>query len=737
MGKSRLAAEFLTQMDATIVRGRCLSYGEGITYWPVVEVLRQLDALPSDPAVAAPLRSLLGETQEPTSADEIAWAFRKLLEEQARERPLVCLFDDIQWGEETFLDLVEQVKLLSSGAPLLLLCLARPELAQRRPQWLFDVRLEPLPVTDIDALIPASFPAELRERIERAAGGNPLFVTEMVAMAQVAEGDVAVPPNLKALLGARLDQLDQPERSVLERGAVEGELFHRTAVQALSGDGQVAPRLAALVRKELLRPDTPQLPGDDAFRFRHLLIRDAAYDALPKATRAELHERFASWLEERASDLVELDEIVGHHLEQAARYKAELEQPDAVLAERAAERLATAGRRALGRGDDRAAVSLLERSLALTRPLALDVHLEVDLAQALGADPRQAAAIGDRAADQAAASRDRAGEALARVVSARYRLDFAPETALAELDEFARAAVPLLERVDDHAGLVHVYNAVGESAHHQGRWGEWNESREQALRHAHLAGRHPTQSIGLADFKYVIGPAPADELLGRLDLLLQGSSHPGLLLNRARLLAMLDRPDEAQQLARQASERLRELTGGDGGEHYLAEVATFAGDHAAAAIYLREFCDRLETQHHLSRLSTYAPRLGRSLCLLGRYDEAEPLAEQGRTLGDEPDIMTQALWREVQALVHAHRERHSQAEPLAREAVAIIERTDWLNYQGDALCDLAEVLAAAGRTHEAVEALKQALERYERKKNLAMVAQVRPMLEALRQKTPT
>ena len=165
VGKSRLAAEFLAHMDATIVRGRCLSYGEGITYWPVVEVLRQLDAFPSDPAVAAPLRSLLGKTQEPTSADEIAWAFRKLLEERARERPLVCLLDDIQWGEETFLDLVEQVELLSTGAPLLLLCLARPELAQRRPQWPVDLRLEPLPVADIDALIPPSFPDELRERI--------------------------------------------------------------------------------------------------------------------------------------------------------------------------------------------------------------------------------------------------------------------------------------------------------------------------------------------------------------------------------------------------------------------------------------------------------------------------------------------------------------------------------------------------------------------------------------------
>ena len=127
---------------------------------------------------------------------------------------------------------------------------------------------------------------------------------------------------------------------MLERGAVEGEVFHRGASRRCSEDGQVTPRLAALVRKELIRPDKPQLPGEDAFRFRHLLIRDAAYDALPKATRAELHERFAAWLEERGADLVELDEILGYHLEQAARYKAELGQPDAVLAERAGERLA-------------------------------------------------------------------------------------------------------------------------------------------------------------------------------------------------------------------------------------------------------------------------------------------------------------------------------------------------------------------------------------------------------------
>ena len=157
-----------------------------------------------------------------------------------------------------------------------------------------------------------------------------------------------MPPTLKALLAARLDQLDEPERKVLERGAVEGEIFHRGAVQALAPEeeAQVTTRLAGLVRRELIRPDRAQLPGEDGYRFRHVLIRDAAYDALPKAVRADLHTRFAAWLDDHGDALVERDEIVGYHLEQAVHYQAELGRGDSALAERAAERLAAAGRRA-------------------------------------------------------------------------------------------------------------------------------------------------------------------------------------------------------------------------------------------------------------------------------------------------------------------------------------------------------------------------------------------------------
>ena len=406
-----------TQIDARVVRGRCLSYGEGITYWPVIEVVKQLHARPDDEHVATAISSLLGENETFAGTDEIAWAFRKLLEAQA---PLVVCFDDIQWGEETFLELVESTALLSTGAPLLLLCMARPELLDRRPGWPAVLRLEPLPEDEAGALVGDAVPDDVRERIVRASGGNPLFLTEMAALGDADGGEVEVPATLRALLAARLDQLDEPERRVLERGAVEGELFHRGTVQALAPEEtEVTPRLAALVRRDLVRPDRPMLPREDAYRFRHLLIRDAAYDALPKATRADLHRRFAEWLEEHGQSLVELDEILGYHLEQAARYLAELGRPDAALAEEASRRLAAAGERARWRGDAQAAHSLLRRAVKLAEQP--DVHLEIAFAMSHIA-ARDAERLLEDAARRAEDRADAAGAALARGLAAQMRL---------------------------------------------------------------------------------------------------------------------------------------------------------------------------------------------------------------------------------------------------------------------------------------------------------------------------
>lgn len=534
VGKSRLVAETLDQIDARVVRGRCLSYGEGITYWPVIEVVKQLHARPGDEHAAAAISSLLGETETLAGTDEIAWAFRKLLESQA---PLVVVFDDIQWAEETFLNLIESTALLSTGAPLLLLCMARPELLDRRPGWPAALRLEPLPEEEAGALV-GDVPDEVRKQIVRASGGNPLFLTEMAALSNADSGDVEVPATLRALLAARLDQLDEPERRVLERGAVEGELFHRGTVQALAPEEtEVTPRLAALVRRDLVRPDRPQLPHEDAYRFRHLLIRDAAYEALPKATRAELHRRFAKWLEEHGQSLVELDEILGYHLEQAALYLAELGRLDVDVVREASGRLAAAGERAGWRGDLEAAHSLLGRAMKLVDEP--DVHLEVAFAmshfQARDAEP-----LLTEAARRADAAGNPAGAALARALAAQMRL-WTGEGSADEAEELGLAALPLLEERQDHAGLADIWFALANGAYSvRYRCDQIAHASGMARRYETFVGRPHARSDSVYAHALREGSTPVGEALRLLDGLDSMSEADGL---RAVLLAMSDRID--------------------------------------------------------------------------------------------------------------------------------------------------------------------------------------------------
>jgi tetratricopeptide (TPR) repeat protein len=515
---------------------------------------------------------------------------------------------------------------------------------------------------------------------------------------------------------------------VLERGAVEGELFHRGTVQALAPEEtEVTLRLAALVKRGLVRPDRPQLAREDAYRFRHLLIRDAAYDALPKATRADLHRRFAEWLEEHGEELVELDEILGYHLEQAARYLAELGRPDPRLAERAGELVAAAGRRALWREDVTAARVLLERALLLTRPLRLDVHLELDLASL--APPREHAQAAEALAERAASENDAAGAALASTMKAYARL-FLEKDVVDDLERAAQEALQLLEARGDHAGLARVWEARGFGvANFRGRTDDWAQAVQQALLHSRLAGEQRSHLFGL-DNALVLGSVPTDEALRRLDELLPEHPTPGVLSSRAVLLAMLDRLDEAWALAREADERAREQ-GGGGRSLQLAWVAELAGLDETAADHYRRACDALEEREDLTILSSYAPRLGRKLCRLGRLDEAEALARRGRELGDEQDVLTQAFWRQTQALVHSARGEHARAEQLAREAVTFTYRIEMPWYEGDALADRAEVLLAAGRRNEAVAQLEQALDRYEQKGIVPLARRTRARLAEL------
>lgn len=735
VGKSHLAEHLLAGLDARVLRGRCLPYGEGITYWPVVEVVKQLGVTPSDPDAARALRALLGEDELPATGEEIAWAFRKLVEEQA---PLAVCFDDLQWGEETFLDLVESLPVRSSGAPLLVLCLARPELLERRPEWAVSVRLEPLPADDIERLVAERVPAEQRERVMRAAGGNPLFVEEVIAMIEAGGAEVVVPPSLQALLSARLDQLDPAERRMLEAAAVEGEVFHGGAVAALTPEDQdPRARLSALVGRELIWPHHAQIAGEVGYRFRHLLVRDTAYEMLTKADRAELHERFADWLDAHGRELVERDELVAYHLEQAALYLRGLVRPHAELAQRAGELLTATGRRALWRGDSRAASSLLGRALELLRPLGHDLALELDLVSSTGnVDPQAAVDVAATAAVRADTAGDRSGAELALAAAAYWRSYGGKAEAIVETERRCRAALPSEEKRGDPARLSHLWGLLAQVGNFRVHNDDHAAAAERAVRYARLGGDLGGELYGI-DWALIFGPRPADEALRLLEELTAGRPLSTPELGRAVLLAMLDRAEEAWQSAETVSAHLHEVTG-HAGWQYLALVATATGDLVMACRHLRTSIEAAPPGSE-GVMSSYWAWLARDLCRIGRFHEAEAWLHRlvdaerdGRLVDAERDGWVRINGRSAEALLLAERGDPQQAEAAARDAVTAAEETDSPLGQARTYEDLATVLAHANRTEEAAQALTAALDRYEQKKILPLAKQVRSRLQTLR-----
>jgi class 3 adenylate cyclase/tetratricopeptide (TPR) repeat protein len=754
VGKSRLAAEFTQTLDAEVVTGRCLSYGEGITYWPVVEVVRQLlaspetggEALAGGGDQARAIRALLGESAPAGTSSEIAWAVRKLFERATAHRPLVIVFDDVHWGEQTFFDLVEHVADLSRGAPILLLCMARPELLERRPAWAggklnaTTVLLEPLNADEAGELIGRLLPggaltdSALRTRALEAAAGNPLFLEEIAAIAS-SGGNIGVPPTIQALLAARLDQLEPGERRVLERGSVEGNSFHRGAVEALGPEETAVPaKLITLVRKDLVRPGDASLPGDDAFTFRHLLIRDAAYDGLPKSVRAQLHEAFANWLDQRASDLAERDEIIGYHLEQAYGYRRELGPVDAAaqaVAAAAASRLESAGRRALDRGDASAALSLLERASSLVssgranispEPGQTDISLELSVVWAMFEAGRMpdAAARAAAVSAWAAEAGDRIGQLRAELARLYLLLHLEPEGRLAQLEDLVERARPVFEQAGDHAALASLWMATCGLEHYRCQFGASADAALRAVEHATAAGElylascnRVSSAAGIAD-----GPIPVSEALDWFDRqsVLLEPRPTWIDFWKGRLLALTGRFDEAQATYQSNVEVMTERGDRLGlalGSGWWIDME--AGQFARAEEEARESCRRLEEMAERSFWSTKACELAQSLYCLGRYDEAETWARQGADAGAADDACTQMLSRQVLAKVAARRGQVEQARTVAAEALAISDGMDAPHFQGEAHLDAAEALWLADDRTGAVRAAERAASLFRRK----------------------
>jgi tetratricopeptide (TPR) repeat protein len=750
VGKTRLVSELIAEVGghATVAAGRCLPYGDGITFWPLTELLKRLggeqavaDAM-GDEADAGLVVERLGALggDASTSAEELSWAVRRLFETLGRTQPLLVLLEDVHWAEPTLLDLVEHVSRWSRDAPILLLCVAREELLEERPRWEGAlVRLEPLSAGDATQLLDAldtrgMLSPELRARVADVAQGNPLYTEQLVAMlaeeVRAAAELVELPPTIQALLAARLDRLDPFDREVLERAAVVGKEFWPGAVAALGGgDESLGPTLLGLVRAELVEPASSSIPGEDGFRFRHALIRDAAYGGIPKRTRADLHERFAGWVEVHARQ----DELLGYHLEQAYRYREELgavDDPTRSLGERAGELLTASGERALARDDVPAAVNLLERGAALlprtgsSRGFAL-----LELAIALMRSGAFAAAEGalEDALELGRAEGDRRLELRTLIEREFFRIFTNVQTPADQITRIAEEAIPALDALGDDAGVAKAWWLLSEPPVNACRWGERAEALEHALEHAKRAGdaREAARAAGLLMQAIQLGPTPVDAAIDRAQLFLRESEGDRLLTasilsSLGALLAMRGEFTEARaqwgraralwdELGMAHSRAVRAIDG--------STIELLAGDVEAAVRELRTGGRLLEEIGDVHFPATIAAYLAAALAHGGRLTEAEEVARFAESHAWEDDIVTQVMWRVALAQVRARGGDAAEAQRMAREAVELAAATDFLELLATALVGLAQVLREAGSA-EVASVAREAQAVYKRKGNI-------------------
>ena len=688
VGKSRLMAAFADELGerATLLQGRCLPYGDGITFWPIAEAIggaaglseaddaessisRIAALIPeSDQSerIARQVAQVIGVADASVVPEETLWAIRRLLEDMADVRPVTLVMDDIQWAEPTLLELIEYIAGWSVDSPILLVCLARPELLEVRPGWgggnlnATSISLEPLSLEECGSLVANLLAIEhvdpaVRERIAAVAEGLPLFAEELLAMlvdegrivrgpdGWLASGDLdelAVPPTTSALLAARIDRLGERERVTLECASIMGQVFYREALDDLA-NGEAD--LGALVRKQFVRPERSDMVDVEAFAFRHLLIRDAAYEGVTKDERARLHERFAEWLERRAP---EQDELIGHHLEQAHGFLGEVGADPArsgSLGERAAVHLAAAGTRALDRNDMPATVNLLTRaSSMMSRGGSLHVTTSIDLGKALieGGAIDQGNDFFDDAVATAEAGDDAALAARARVARLVYRWwgHLTPEEAESSTRE-ASEALALFERLGDDLGAAWALVVLGHRTWSYCRAEETRRSWRRAVDLFRRAGDHREagEYVSWLSSVPVWGPVPCVEALveiasfseeARGSLIVEAeiaeSSRP-----RCGCSAISTKRDDDDDRGHQRRRELGERIANARSSQTPGWIELMAGNAPAAERILARYqgLEAIGTDAYVLLSSMHSP----ALYALGRFDEAESVA-----LRDQP-----------------------------------------------------------------------------------------------------
>ncbi|TMB51580.1 MAG: zinc-ribbon domain-containing protein [Chloroflexi bacterium] len=804
VGKSRLVHEFLGRVraDATVIRGRCLSYGDAITYWPLSEALRAAAGIQADDSVdqatdrvqslagnvpqagviarrVAGAIGLVSDESATAGGQETFWAIRRLFEAMARARPLVAVFDDVQWGTPTFLDLLEHITDWSREAPILLLAIARPELLEARPTWgggklnATTLLLEPLDDAAVDEILTnlvgsRPLPVDLARKIEDAAEGNPFFVEELLAMlvddgVLERDGDafrvtrtpseIAVPPTIELLLAARLDHLPADERATLGRASVVGKRFGASEVAQLSPETERETslmRLMALVRKELVRLDEQAAADLDAldeemrFRFRHQLVRDAAYEALPKHERAHLHEVFADWMEHALPHrMTELHEVVAHHLEQACLYRRSVggaSEAAAALARRAVTHFAAAVDRSQAVGDMAATARLLERALALlpkddpgrpgllvklTEPLAelarlQDAYATVEevLASPAADDAARARALetvellfwlGWAAADveprveEALAIRRRLGEpgGIARALLAKIQLEWF-RGHLSMGVQLAEEALPLAQAADDIplesrlrgeklvSSLVQTHRTKRDDR-------ETYETLEFARKHGHLV----LEAVVLRTIAHALAE--------------DGEYDQAIEMNRRGRAIMADMGMKLM------------LASGAGDRH----IEEWFGHREESLRLLREEFQALQELGERAYLSTVAGELALRLLDEDRVEEAREAAKVAVETGAADDLATQVALAAFRARILAREGKAEDAERLAREVVALADTHEFFSQYDLARETLADVLRWSGRLSEARRVIEDLADHTERRANRTYAATLRRRAEGL------
>jgi class 3 adenylate cyclase/ATP/maltotriose-dependent transcriptional regulator MalT len=744
IGKSRLLREFVAGVEgATVLQGRALPYGEGVTYWPIAEMVKAAAGITDDDPLETAREKLLeccGDeaivellgmasgvleaVEDERGQPEIAWAAREFANELAKVQPLIMVFEDIHWAEEPLLELIDHLAQWVRERALLIVCLARPELLEIRPTWgggrvrATSIELEPLPRSDSERLADAfladaQLPAEIRTRLLDTTEGNPLFVEESARMV-LETGDGAfdrIPDTLQALIAARIDRLPASEKLLLQRASVIGRVFWVGSLKYLSPDfeEELEDALDDLLLRDLLtREQRSTIVGEEPYRFKHVLIREVAYGALSKSARAEYHRKFAEWLRERSDK--ELLEIRAYHLDKATHLLTELDgRAPQELVHEAAGALAAAGKRALSREAHRSARKLYLRA----------VELEPTLERRYNA-ARAAWRLGDLPAlstEMELLARDASDDGN-RWIESRALVALA-DVALGREGDAIRATA-LLEQAlqvvepDDHAGRFQALDSRSRVAWWDGQLGQAESFEHDALEAARMSGHEDFEAKAALELATIhiarMDIERAEPLVERASELAEKSSS---ILVRAKVASTAGRlavarcdDVEASRLLEQALELYTESGAADGIAHTAKELARVGwrlGDDVKAEKLLRESIRLLAPLEDRGVLCESQRLLAQLLLAKGRVDEAEKLALAAIETVGPADRLSNATTKVALAQVRAAQGMEGEAEQLFSEAHEALRQTEFRRIDLEVLPPYVEFLRARGRDEEAVE----------------------------------